>query len=366
MDPFPEPKLEAPGKRRCQRVTSGRRLRHISGAAALAVTLAAAAAAAALADCLTAPRAGPSPASPASPAAAQRRRRPCAARCGSSRPPAAAKFLLAQISLQRQTGQYARLQPGLQPLLPTSATQAAHGGRNAGRSPVAQTPAVHARAAGRPGRPRAEAGSRQAADRGLEGRAPAGAGAGGVGSGLPAKGGAQFSPVCKPTEGCRGGEGSMRPGRAWRGARGAPPRRPLEQVGQHPRRRRLCLGCALFPCGHRRPRPLACPQGAASDKEGLGSLGVEEARPASPATRGPVSRLRARAVTGQTSPAPATLKAEQTLRAPGSRPRSLSSGERAARIRPGFEESRAAGREQRVGPRPAPAAWTRRPGALPT
>lgn len=51
----------------------------------------------------------------------------------------------------------------------------------------------------------------------------------------------------------------------------------------------LCPMRALFPRGHRRPRPLACPQAQRVTKKAPGSLGGEEARPASPATRSPVS-----------------------------------------------------------------------------
>lgn len=119
--------------------------------------------------------------------------------------------------------------PAPQPLLPTSATQvkARWGGegKTQGRPQLPRRRPYTPGAAGRPGT--AQSGRRVEAGRpqtgGWRGEHPAGAGAGGVGQGSPAKGGAQFSPVCKPTEGCWGWGGRCAPGWASRGARALRP-----------------------------------------------------------------------------------------------------------------------------------------------
>ncbi|XP_068817478.1 collagen alpha-1(I) chain-like [Capricornis sumatraensis] len=114
MDPFPGAKTRSPRERRCQRVTSGGGACAIygSGRPSPRPSPPPPPPPRSPTDCLTAPRAGPSPASPASPAAAQRRRRPQPRAAAPRAHPPPRKFLLAQISLQsRQTGS-ARLQPG--------------------------------------------------------------------------------------------------------------------------------------------------------------------------------------------------------------------------------------------------------------
>ncbi|XP_042816004.1 basic proline-rich protein-like [Panthera tigris] len=98
MDPFPGAKTRSPRERRCQRVTSGGGACAIYGSGRPSPRPSPPPPPPpppprSLTDCLTAPRAGPSPASPASPAATERHRAPPppppAALRGSSRPPAA-------------------------------------------------------------------------------------------------------------------------------------------------------------------------------------------------------------------------------------------------------------------------------------
>lgn len=128
MDPFPGAKTRSPRERRCQRVTSGGGACAIygSGRPSPRPSPPPPPPPRSPTDCLTAPRAGPSPASPASPAAAERRRAPPSAteRRRSPQPRAAAprahpqprKLLLAQISLEMKQTTSAQLQPG--PLIP--------------------------------------------------------------------------------------------------------------------------------------------------------------------------------------------------------------------------------------------------------
>ncbi|XP_070325921.1 collagen alpha-1(I) chain-like [Odocoileus virginianus] len=298
MDPFPGAKTRSPRERRCQRVTSGGGACAIygSGRPSPRPSPPPPPPPRSPTDCLTAPRAGPSPASPASPAAAQRRRRPQPRAAAPRAHPPPRKFLLAQINAR-------------------------------GRGPPRDGPE---REAGR---------RRQAAGRGLEGRAPGrggGRGLEGWGRAPRPRRGAQFSPVCKPTDGCWGADV---PSAGPHGALGlSAPAEATECVGLgHPRRRRALPDArSLSPWPRETPSP-GLSLGAATDKEAPGSLGGLEARPGLSGDPGPGVRLRA----------PRDAAGARVL---PSVP--LSPGERAARDFPDLvsRNRRAAGREQRVGP----------------
>lgn len=117
-----------------------------------------------------------------------------------------------------------------------------------------------------------------------------------MGQGSPAKAGAQYGPVCKPTDGCWGADVPSA------GPHGAlelsAPAEATDCVGLgHPRRRRALPDArSLSPWPRETPSP-GLSLGAATDKEAPGSLGGLEALPASPATRGRVSGCAPRAVT---------------------------------------------------------------------
>ncbi|XP_046928463.1 basic proline-rich protein-like [Lynx rufus] len=124
MDPFPGAKTRSPRERRCQRVTSGGGACAIYGSGRPSPRPSPPPPPPrSLTDCLTAPRAGPSPASPASPAATERHRAPPppppAALRGSSRPPAAREVPPdlpgASLSKSRADAAGARVLPSVPP-----------------------------------------------------------------------------------------------------------------------------------------------------------------------------------------------------------------------------------------------------------
>lgn len=132
MDPFPGAKTRSPRERRCQRVTSGGGACAIYGSGRPSPRPSPPPPPHSPTDCLTAPRAGPSPASPASPAAAERHRAPPpppATRHGSTSP-AAAEEVTTRPNKCRKEASAASAQVLLGPLyLPTRpATQSKHRG----------------------------------------------------------------------------------------------------------------------------------------------------------------------------------------------------------------------------------------------
>lgn len=194
---------------------------------------------------------------------------------------------------------------------------------------------------------------KQAAGRELEGTRDALGGRGRRGAGLPGQGGARSSACFLSRPEVAGGADLPQSG-----PRPAPvfsaPAEATECWDGDPRRRRP-LPAALS----RWPRETWSPGlslGAASDKEGSGLSGRTGSAPGLSGDLEPGVRLRALRG-GQTSPAPAALKAERTPRAPGSCPRCRRArvSARRAASRPGFEES--------GGQRGADCLWARRPGS---
>ena len=142
-----------------------------------------------------------------------------------------------------------------------------------------------------------------------------------MGQGSPAKAGRAVQPGLHADRRLLGGGADVPPA----GPRGAlelsAPVEATECVGLgHPRRRRALPDArSLSPWPRETPSP-GLSLGAASDKEGSGLPGRTGSAPGLSGDPGPGVRLRAPRG-DQTSPAPAALKAEQTLRAPGSCPR---------------------------------------------
>lgn len=204
------------------------------------------------------------------------------------------------------------------------------------------------------GRPKGKSGQRQAGRRkGAGGARDALGGRGRRGAGLPGQGGARSSACFLSRPEVAGGADLPQSG-----PRPAPvfsaPAEATECWAGDPRRRRP-LPAALS----RWPRETWSPGlslGAASDKEGSGLSGRTGSAPGLSGDLEPGVRLRALRG-GQTSPAPAALKAERTPRAPGSCPRCRRArvSARRAASRPGFEES--------GGQRGADCLWARRPGS---
>ena len=173
-------------------------------------------------------------------------------------------------------------------------------------------------------------------------------------AGLPRQGGAHSSAWFLNRPQAAGGPVCPRLGLA--GRRCFLPRRRPPSAGL---RTHVGGGLCQMLCLSRRPRETPSPGlclTAASDKEGSGLSGRTGSAPGLSGDPEPGVRLRALR-RSQTSPAPASLKAERTPRAPGSCPqcrRARVSARRAA-SRPGFEES---GGQQGTG-----SAWARRPSS---
>lgn len=294
MDPFPGAKTRSPRERRCQRVTSGGGACAIygSGRPSPRPSPPPPPPPRSPTDCLTAPRAGPSPASPASPAAAERGRRPQPRTAAPRAHPQPRKLLLAQINLELKQTTGARQQLGpLSSSLQISHTLKTRRGEGAKCRGAPNCPNVCIRArgcgspwggpegdVGRAGRP--QGGSRR-------GKRRSGGGRGGRGAGLPRQGGALGSACFLGRPKAAGGPVCPRLGLAGR-ASFLPRRRPQSAgLGTHVGGG-LCQLLSLPRWPRETPSP-ACPQARRVTKETPGSTGGQETRPASPATWSRVS-----------------------------------------------------------------------------